>query len=404
MKLFSEDFKIAVIHYFLYIVKVVSHFVMGSITHLVPIHKRRIMFISFSGNQYSCSPKYLSEYLNTHNHGEFEIIWALRNMSLGDGMPREFKKVKYVSLQYFYYYMSSKFIITNVNVSKLIPKKKNQVTINTTHGGGLYKKAAKDFNNMPSEWLLIKGINYENKNTTAYLSCAQMFTSQWIRKSVDFGGDVIDSGLPRNDVFFYDESQKQRIRDKVYDHFGVPKNEHILLYAPTYHDNSKAHFIAFSRGTNEMELSMDVDALSEAAAKRFGGKWRLMVRAHLGDSLSVPGILNATSYPDMQELLLASDMLISDYSSCIWDFSFSYQPCFLYAYDLSQYDQNRGFYIPIHEWGFPVCETFDTLINAILNFDEEEYKKKMKHHHDYLGSYEAGHACERMVEYIIRKV
>ena len=63
----------------------------------------------------------------------------------------------------------------------------------------------------------------------------------------------------------------------------------------------------------------------------------------------------------MQELLAAADMLITDYSSCIWDYSFLYRPCFLYTPDLREYLAKTGFYVDIHEWPFPICENMEDL-------------------------------------------
>ena len=84
----------------------------------------------------------------------------------------------------------------------------------------------------------------------------------------------------------------------------------------------------------------------------------------------------------------------------IWDFSFTYRPCFLYTPDLAQYERERGFDIDIHEWGFPVCESSDDLTNAICNFDADDFKKKMERHHEVLGSFENGHACEAVAQII----
>ena len=102
----------------------------------------------------------------------------------------------------------------------------------------------------------------------------------------------------------------------------------------------------------------------------------------------------------MQELLCAADILITDYSSCMWDFSLMYKPCFIYATDIDQYKQERDFYTPMSEWPFPIATNTDELINNILNFNQEEYVEKVKQHHKALGSFEDGHACERVCKLI----
>ena len=106
-------------------------------------------------------------------------------------------------------------------------------------------------------------------------------------------------------------------------------------------------------------------------------------------------IINASQYPDIQELLCAADILITDYSSCIWDFSFTFKPCFIYAPDLKKYQDEQGFYTPIEDWPFPLAKTNQQLMENIIVFDDEKYKQAVKKHHADLGSYETGTACEQ---------
>jgi len=96
----------------------------------------------------------------------------------------------------------------------------------------------------------------------------------------------------------------------------------------------------------------------------------------------------------MQELLCAADVLITDYSSSIWDFSFTGKPCFLYAPDLAQYDKERGFYTSIETWPAILAEDNDTLIKNILDFNERDFTERVRKHHDDLGSYETGQATQ----------
>ena len=106
----------------------------------------------------------------------------------------------------------------------------------------------------------------------------------------------------------------------------------------------------------------------------------------------------------MQELLAVSDALITDYSSSIWDYSFTYKPCFLYCYDLASYKSERDFYIPIENWGFPIAENNSQLMNGILKFSYDLYLEKMKNHHKELGSYENGTATSTICDLISKKI
>ena len=115
-------------------------------------------------------------------------------------------------------------------------------------------------------------------------------------------------------------------------------------------------------------------------------------------------VIDVSSYVDMQELLAASDVLITDYSSSMWDFSFTGRPCFIYANDLSSYKMERNFHTPIDEWPFPLAERNEELKSNILNFDQHDYECKVRQHHEELGSYENGNASFELCNIIMRLI
>lgn len=119
-----------------------------------------------------------------------------------------------------------------------------------------------------------------------------------------------------------------------------------------------------------------------------------------------PKIIDATLYPDIQELLAGADIAITDYSSCIFDFMLSKKPAFFYAEDVEKYNQERGFYFPMKEAPFPLATTTDGLIKAMLEFNNEEYPAKIDEFLKRQGAFEDGHASERvadLVEEILEK-
>lgn len=166
--------------------------------------------------------------------------------------------------------------------------------------------------------------------------------------------------------------------------FGLSSDCRVVLYAPTYRDAGNIY------------EPIDIDAVIVALKEQFGGNWVCLMRMHyLGSTKKEKSsVISATDYPDMQELLAASDVLISDYSSSIWDFSFTGRPCLLYTPDVDLYVEKRGLDTPINTWGFPVCKTNTSLCNQILHWDGNAYKKKMAEHHNRLGSCETGKATE----------
>ena len=120
-----------------------------------------------------------------------------------------------------------------------------------------------------------------------------------------------------------------------------------------------------------------------------------------GDSSNNPEyVIDVTQYPDMQELLLIADVLITDYSSAIWDFSFLSRPIFLYATDLEEYDKERSFFVDIHKWGFPICENNEELQRAIEQFEQKKMMQQIEIHQNLMGSYETGEASKKLFEFI----
>lgn len=345
----------------------------------VNVKPNRILFTTFNGKGYFCNPKYLS--LELEKSGKYDIVWVLNDKQ---SLPNIIC-VKFMSLKYFYFYLSSRFIITNQGFKSFIPKPKTQIRMETWHGGGAYKKT--DLAIIKDKFLSYKYI-LAGDDIDYYISSSKKF-SEVMSYAQHVGSDrFLPYGMPRNDIFF-DETNKKLQNKIIRDKYGISFNCKIILYAPTWRDDGR---------------SLDVDNLGHCVDKLNinNPKYVLLYRAHLGDELKCKSnnVINVSSYPDMQELLCAADILITDYSSCMWDFSLMFKPCFIYATDIDQYKQERDFYTPMSEWPFPIATNNEELVNNIINFDEAEYIEKVKQHHKALGSYEDGHATERACKLI----
>ena len=161
----------------------------------------------------------------------------------------------------------------------------------------------------------------------------------------------MEYGMPRNDILVQqDVSRINQVRARI----KVPDNVNLALYAPTF------------RADKAYQFELDPERTLKALKNRFGGKWILLYRAHyyLGDNLfDKEHILDVTAYDDMQELLLISNVLITDYSSSIWDFSLTNRPAFLFTPDADHYQNERAFYTPIEENEF--IQQYEPYINMI---------------------------------------
>ena len=182
----------------------------------------------------------------------------------------------------------------------------------------------------------------------------------------------------------------------IYEKFEalLPDGAKVLVYAPTF------------RNSHSLDLyDVDFEGLKNALESRFGGQWVILLRMHyyMADKAmasNAPFLRNATEYPDMQDLLLCADALLTDYSSCMWDFSLMHKPCFLYARDIAAYQGERDFYTPIESWPFPLAADNDALEQVIASFDEEKYRTDAVRHHEELGSTESGTAARQCIERI----
>lgn len=335
-----------------------------------PIKKNRIFFESYNGNQYSCNPKYIFLALD---RTKFDTVWFLRKTN-GD-CPQGSRIVRKKGFFYFFYLMTSKVAITNINFSSYIPFRKQQVLINTWHGGGAYKYSIFGYST--------KDIEKSYSKFTYFVSSCSTFTEEVIRNTFHFKNRALEIGMPRNDLLFDTCLDKKDLFSNC-SFFSADKL--FVLFAPTYRDYKAKEGIT---------AQLSFDQIGKALEARFGKKVVWVIRSHHFDSKDIvlgADCIDGRLFPDMQLLLKACDILITDYSSSIWDFSITLKPCFLFAPDLKKYESVRSFYKPINVWGFPYAENNSDLARIISTFNEDEYVENIKRMHKEWGSFETGNS------------
>ena len=234
------------------------------------------------------------------------------------------------------------------------------------------------------------------KNTRYILSSCKYFTDYEAKAMLFLEEDCIPCGMPRNDIFFQKDSS---IREKVYKYYGLDTKSKFILFAPTFRTEQQDPY------TKKIHIStMDIQRAVNSVNKKFGEQlWNFGIRLHpklRNTDIAEKGIVNCTDYPDIQELLYSADILITDYSSLMWDFSLTGKPCFIYADDIDEYEREHGFYMPSSQWPYPIARTNDELEKNILSFDLLKYQDAVKKHHKESGSYEQGKACETVINLI----
>lgn len=369
----------------------ICQFVIGIILRLLlrifwlfPIKGNRVFFTSFKGEQYSCNPKYLYEYMREHCEN-MELIWGVRR-KIRKGIPADVCAVNFFSIRGMYYCMTSKVIVDNFAFFPYIPYRKKQYCINTWHGGGAYKKI--DNKTLHKSKYKIWLDKRKAMATDLYvLSCRK---AEMVAESLLLGRKVqfAETGMPRNDLLF-DQVAVERAKEKVKSRLGIGADERIVLYAPTFRGEEKGK----DKFTPELEITELVSALN----KRYGCRFRMVVRAHhclVGRlKLNSAEFTDASGYPDVMELLCAADVLVTDYSSVMWDFAILKKPIYLFVPDLDSY---RGFYVDIHQWHFPLARDMREMCHNIENLTDNMAIKNAEQHLQEFESFERGEACQKI--------
>jgi CDP-glycerol glycerophosphotransferase len=363
--------------------------------YIFPVNKRKIIFSSFNGKRFFCNPKYIFNDI----YGKFinmKYVWCLNQYNPEMSEYKDTIIVKTNTLVWTYHMMTSKVIIVNTHLPSFLPYRNDQIIINTWHGGGSYKNVG------ISEYSSSVDINWGNrdfrrmlilssKNVTYFISSSKVFSEIMHKHLYIADNKFLPIGMPRNDILF---KNGNICANKIKEGLNIPVDTGIVIYAPTFRGSH-------SQSETQIIIKLNVQKIITTLKNRNKKEFVFLFKGHpsFPNNLVCNEAMDISSYSDLQELLLIADVLITDYSSSIWDFSLMFKPCFLFAPDLDQYlTHDRGFYTPIAEWPFPLAKTNEELCNNIMNFNQEEYNAKVKKHHEDLGSYEQGTATEKVTE------
>ncbi len=367
-----------------------------------PVKKNKIVFSTFEGDGgYCCNPRYIADELIRRGR-KYEMIWLLHDT--GKSFPNEIRKVKDSFLNVAYHLSTAKIWIDNYRKPYGTLKRTGQVYIQTWHASMGFKAVG-----------LFRGKNFPriaelvSRNDSAlidYLISNSDYCTAIYPKKLLYEGPVLKTGSPRCDCLFTSaEILHRQIRSK----FDLPAEIRIALYAPTFRGGSQNKK---KQVFSEMP-SLDFPRLKESLEKKFGGKWMVFLRLHPQLSAQLKSmpiqvhfdwLLDVSQEDDMSELLAASDVLITDYSSCAFDAAFAMIPVFLYADDVQSYRNSRGqFMWKREELPFPAAENNNQLIERIVAFDYNSYRSVMRQFMNHHGVIEDGHASQRVVD-VIEKI
>jgi len=328
------------------------------------------------------SPKYIAEELLKENL-PYDLVW------LTDGkdhcFPHGIRAVAMFSPRGRYELSTAKVIVNNVKHKLPFVKRKGQYYIQTWHGDFALKFIEKEVEDKLEPSYVYES-QEDSKETDVILSASRQF-SVIARNAFWFDGEIYESGQPCHDPYFRNDNTAE----KVHTHFRIPLEIQLALYAPTFRDgNVDFVFPDFDRIINELE--------------RISGKsWRLLVRLHPNDIARskmirfTEKILNASSYPDTQDLTKAADLLITDYSSIMYDFALQRKRVVLYVPDVAFYEKSRGLRSIFYELPFPLAQESKEMSIALPKVFSTEYPKQLEHFmQESICSFDDGHASERI--------
>lgn len=378
---------------------------------LIPIKQNRILFTGLTGGKsfdYSCNPKYLYEYMREHFPGQFEYVWAVSDKKKYAFLEEEgVKLVKHFTVSSFPMLLTSGVIVTNGSYAPWFSFRHGQYVINTWHGGGAYKRVE---NGRPDAgWAARKRAEFCASNIDLFLASCKVQEQQMIRTTYRYKGEVLRAGTPRNDNLVNGDIGE--MRKKVREKYDIPENGRIVLYAPTYRNTGIPVVMDSDYLLERLDVMRNTANLlqQDNAESSKPVKWYFMCRYHRyqDDSMDIrvngKNVIDVMDYPDMQELLCAADILITDYSSCVWDYAFLKRPCFLFVPDKEAYTADTGFYVSVDEWPFVQAKDMEGLAENISSFDKGQAKLAINAHLEQMGCYETGNCCERVAEMIMKE-
>lgn len=347
------------------------NFIFSVISIFIKVKDDIILINSFGGKKYDDSPRVIFEYMKTQEkYKKYKIYWAFHNINnfTVDGA----KKIKTDTVKYFIIALKAKYWITNSSIERGLKfKNKKTICINTWHGSAIkkmgidesHKKTTNDYDNFD---IIYAQSNYD----------IEVFSKAFCIPKERFA--LV--GLPRNDELY---SVTDREIKKIKAKLNIPDNKKVILYAPTFRE--------YNRDKDGCIIAPPIDI--KKWKEKLSDKYIVLFRAHyeVNKVLGIKNdsfIYNVSDYNNLNELMKISNILISDYSSIMFDYSILKRPIYSYAYDYEEYLEKRGMYIDIKE-ELPngICIEEDELLEKIIkcNF-EKQIQKTEKFSKKYVES------------------
>lgn len=346
-----------------------------------PILEKTIMYSSYWGKDFNDNPRALYEYIEK-NHPGYQHI-AVYSSLLQDVKLPGVKPVITGTKEYWYYMARAKYFVNNVNFEgRERFKRSEQVEIQTMHGTPLKQmgfNVLQDWSSASYEQYLAKNRNWD------YLTVPSDYVAEIASDAYRHEAQVLKTGYSRNDELFIRNNESEILRIKQA--MTLPVDKKILLYAPTW------------RKKGETKLGID---FKNMYANLRDDQFVLVRAHHLSGHIDVPAefsdkiILSDNSFT-IEDYYLISDVLITDYSSVMFDYALLNKPMIFFTYDFENYVSSRGLNFDFkNDAPGPLVYTQQELNEVLKNFEEisENFDNKIKQFNKKFIQYDTGHASE----------
>ena len=378
--------------YFLYFY--IGSFLLRLARLFVNTDEKLIVFVSFGGRKFDDSPRCIYEkMIEDPRFTGYRLVWGFME-------PQKFDipvggKVKIDTIKYYLLLLKARCWITNSSVERgLSFSGKNTFYLNTWHGSAIKKMGGDIVDNNQS---------FGTKSNESYLS-AMLAQGEYDIEVFSRAFNIPPEkfhliGLPRNDELVA-KGNFPSIRNKVCKYLGIPVDKNIILFAPTFREYSKDAI-----GNRTIDLPINVskwrEQLSDNSVVLFRAHYEVTKSLKVEDDFFWKDV---SAYENLNELMIASDMLISDYSSIFFDYSIMEKPMLCYAYDYDLYQQQRGLYFDIRkELACQSISNEDELLTHIANTDMSKASAvTIYFRNKYIGSY--GEATTKTIQLICHSI
>ena len=352
----------------------------------LPVSKRVMLFDNFRGKGFGDDPRYILEELHGRNPG-YRFYWVSDGKE--DSLPDYVKPVRYDSPLYFFISARAAVWVSNAKGSWKPYKKKGQFYLQTWHSTLGLKRNEEEAPMLGEDYI---NAAKRDASLTDLMYSDNDFRFDKYKNHYWYDGEVIKCDVPRIGAMM---NRKEEFTSKVRAQYGIPAEDRIMVYMPTFRKERKTDVYVF-----------DYEKLLDALKNRFGTEFIPVGKLHpsMTDKkfVSIPkDAVDATQHTDPNELLAAADVLITDYSASFFDFILLGKPVFLIGVDRDEYmKSDRGLAFSLDELPVEIALNEDELALQIAAFDETEYLAKCEAFRKKVGYVDGGNGASVLADRI----